>query len=41
MKDSKLQQLVTAACDLDREISTLRERLAGMKIDLVTEAESR
>jgi hypothetical protein len=41
MKDSKLQQLVTAACDLDREISTLKETLAGMKTDLVTEAESR
>jgi len=41
MKESKLQNLVTEACELDRQISDMTEALKGMKAELVTEAETR
>lgn len=41
MKDSKLKMMVTEACTLDREISGMTEKLKGLKIELVHEAQSR
>jgi hypothetical protein len=41
MKESKLQNLVTEACELDRQISDMTEALKGMKAELVMEAETR